>query len=572
MKRTRVAGLLAALSLLSGLLGCDVAVVAALASKKKGGSSSNAAPAPDTTFRLWVSELGAIAGAAEQATLLGNHGDPDAKWVPVTPVPATGSGEYTMPPPTAGGFNAILIQATDLQVYEIDAFEIIDSTGTTTAVPATVFAGNVTGALSLAQGYPDGQGLVTAATATDRAFVFMKHSAPITKFRVSLWGQGRSRTSGDVQWTQGFDQANDLAGGAAISSQGVTHVVFREAGNIWLLRIDQDGAIVKDISNNELISLANGLTVSSTIGSQSVVIDRNHSDVVYFGLTRGAGDIQIQKYDKDITNALWLPPLSIATSGIDRIERNGLAVTPNGSLLVAGAIDYGGLNGVGHYFHRFLPDRSDPWIAATPPSVPVDGNDNYWYAVAATTDQDFFLAGNITEVLPVGDIDALTSRIEDLVPGGGITEKWNNHNQGATSHTATARSIGVDGNTNVYIAGAYANADLDSFIVQCNGISGLATPHITSSRIGNDELLDIAVESDGTIYATGYETNGAQGEDLVLYKIAPNKAVLWKRTVDKAGLADRGVKVMTTATHVLVVGQIGVAAGNLDIHVRKYVK
>jgi len=190
MKRTRVAGLLAALVLLSGLLGCDVAVVAALASKKKGGSSSTAAPAPDTTFRLWVSELGAITGAAEQATLLGNHGDPDAKWVPVTPVPATGSGEYTMPPATAGGFNAILIQATDLQVYEVDAFEIIDATGTTMAAPATVFAGNVTGALSLAQGYPDGLGLVTAATATDRAFVFMKHSAPITRFHLSLLNNG----------------------------------------------------------------------------------------------------------------------------------------------------------------------------------------------------------------------------------------------------------------------------------------------------------------------------------------------------------------------------------------------
>ena len=116
---------------------------------------------------------------------------------------------------------------------------------------------------------------------------------------------------------------------------------------------------------------------------------------------------------------------------------------------------------------------------------------------------------------------------------------------------------------------------MDSFIDTYDGAAAptpSAIPFFSLTRTGNDEFLDIAVEPDGTVYATGYETNGTQGEDLVLYKIAANKLILWKRTLDNANLADRGVKVMTTPTHVIVVGQIGISAGDLDIHVRKYVK
>ena len=46
-----------------------------------------------------------------------------------------------MPPPVSPGFDAILIQATVNQIYEIDSIEILDSTGTTieTAADLTTF-------------------------------------------------------------------------------------------------------------------------------------------------------------------------------------------------------------------------------------------------------------------------------------------------------------------------------------------------------------------------------------------------------------------------------------------------
>jgi hypothetical protein len=132
-------------------------------------------------------------------------------------------------------------------------------------------------------------------------------------------------------------------------------------------------------------------------------------------------------------------------------------------------------------------------------------------------------------------------------------------------------SVGIDGSHNVYVAGFTTGTGLDSFIIKYANGNSTPGPHVLSTRAGNDEFLDIAVESDGTIYATGYETNSGK-EDLVLYKFAPNGGQTWKRTIKFVNGADRGVKVLLTATHVIVVGQVTNTGGDLDIHVRKYVK
>ncbi len=576
MKRLRILGSLLAAALLSGLLGCDVALVAVLVSKNKSKSSSNAAPAPNVSFNLWVAELGAVTGAAEQVTLQGNHGDPDAKWTLLGS--STSSGEYTMPTPTAGGFDAILIQATANQVYEIDAFEIIDATGTTIATPTTVFNGNTTGALSLAQGPPDGLGLVTAATPTDRAFVFMKHSAPITKFRVNLW-RPNLRSSGDVEWAKTYTRPSDQrAGGAATTKNSLTYLGFREGNSLLMLRYDSNGFTVLDSpGGNELTSLE--LTVPSA-GSVAFAIDQDNDDV-FVATTKNSGDIGLYKFIGNNQLPTWSFP-ALSGSGVDRVEPNGLALNSVGEIVLAGGIDSGVPSGINHYLRKHSKTNgADMWAAASPapPAPPVDTGNTYWYAVATDATQNIFTTGDLTSLVVPGNPEIYTSKIVDTNTStfnGGVTEAWNDRSRGSNTAPARGQAIGVDGNHNVYVAGFCTGTGLDSFILQYDGAISPPVPapvgFFTLTRTGNDEFLDVAVEPDGTIYATGYETNGAQGEDLVLYKIAPNKTILWKRTLDNASLSDRGVKVMTTSTHVIVVGEIGVAAGNLDIHVRKYVK
>jgi hypothetical protein len=173
--------------------------------------------------------------------------------------------------------------------------------------------------------------------------------------------------------------------------------------------------------------------------------------------------------------------------------------------------------------------------------------------------------------LGLGPIDIHTQRLLDGSPVS-VTETWNETVPNGGSTFAIGRSVGVDGAGNAYVAGFYTHADLDSVILRYGSGSPPGSVHLSSTRTGDDEILDIAVEPDGTIYAVGYETNAGHGQDLVLLKIAPNNAIQWKRTVDGTGSDDRGVSVMTTPTHVIVVGELTVGASNKDIHVRKYVK
>ncbi|HZE99648.1 MAG TPA: hypothetical protein VE981_21760 [Planctomycetota bacterium] len=579
------------LASLTGLLGCDVALVAYFASK--GGSkskSSSSAPAPNVSFNLWVAELGAITGATEQTTLRTNHGDPDVKWTLLSS--GTSSGEFTMPTPTAGGFDAILIQATDAQIYEIDSFEIIDATGTTiqTAGATTTFCsadivpGPGTGSLLDSQGPPDGKGAVTAAIATDRSFVFMKRATPITTFRINLWRQNLARLSGDVEWTQTISRANDQkAGGAAVNSVGTIYLSFRDGSSFFMTRYDSSGNTVGTLG------LLEG-TVPA-VGSASIAIDRSTDDVFVATTYDPGSNIRLYRFVGTSNTPAFGPVDSIATGGTDLVEVNSLSLNSDRDLIVAGAADFGGLNGVGHFLrkHNKL-DLTNMWSLTTPPAAPLDTTTNprptYWYCSATDLDtsgnRQIFTSGDLNSLLGLGNEDAYTAKTIDNAtsgnPTGAVTELWNSKVQGSGTRPARGQAIGVDGNHNVYVAGFCTGTGatgLDSFIVHYDGLAAptpAAVDFFTLTRSGNDELLDIAVELDGTVYATGYETNGAQGEDLVLYKIAANKAIIWKRTLNFNNLADRGVKVIATPTHVMVVGQVGVAAGNLDIHVRKYVK
>jgi hypothetical protein len=345
-----------------------------------------------------------------------------------------------------------------------------------------------------------------------------------------------------------------------------------------MIRYDKDGnALTQNPGPGQVTALE---TTVPSVGSASIAIDRTTDDV-FIATTQNAGDIQLYMFIGNNKNPTWQFP-ALSGSGVDRVEPNGLALNSAGELILAGGIDSGVPNGVNHYLRKHSKaNGADMWAAASPapPAAPLDTADTYWYAVATDATQNIFTTGNLTSLVVPGNPEGYTSKIVDtntISSNGGVTEAWNDRSRGSNTAPARGQAIGVDSNHNVYVAGFCTGAGLDSFIVQYDGAVAPPVPapagFFTLSRAGNDEFLDIAVEPDGTVYATGYETNGTQGEDLVLYKIAPNKTILWKRTLDQANLADRGVKVMTTPSHVIVVGQIGIAAGDLDIHVRKYVK
>jgi len=90
-------------------------------------------------------------------------------------------------------------------------------------------------------------------------------------------------------------------------------------------------------------------------------------------------------------------------------------------------------------------------------------------------------------------------------------------------------------------------------------------------------ILDIAVDStNGAIYAVGYESVAGQGTNMWIRRYSSTGTVVWTRTHHHAGAgdagADRAVSVSINGSHVVVVGDVTLALGGKEIHVRKYVK
>lgn len=564
MKRAR----LWALFLIPLLAGCDIAVVAVLATRKSGSSSKSPAapPAPNLSYFVWVANLAAGEDATEAAAIGGaGGGNPGAAWTQLASAQA--SCELTMP---AGTFNSVLIQVTQVQFYQLDAIEVLDATGTTVGTASTVFS-DLAATPTEATGTPDGVTSLLAGNATNKAFLLTRNASAFTKFRINIW-KPAARGEGDVEWTATYALAGDqLAGGADVNSVGMTYLTFRDVNSVLLLRYSASGTVVQDDDGppKDLSTIAN--PVSAGVGSSSVAIDRT-SDDVFIASTISTGNIQLQKWTGISHSASW-GIIPVSQPGVDRVESNGLAVRPGGDIVLAAGADYGGLNGVGHYLRSFKQDNSDRWGTSTLPAVPLDTNGapTYWYAVTTFGTNDIFTTGNLSATLGAGAVDIYSSRVVDnSQTSSTVTETWNERVPSASSAMAIGRSIGVDGSGNAYVAGYYTHTDLDSVILKYTNGAPPASFHVDLRRAGNDEYLDIVVEADGTIYAVGYETNTDQ--DLVLVKIRPNNSIAWKRTLDRGVGDDRGVSVCVTATRVIVVGEVTVAAGNKDIHVRSYIK
>jgi hypothetical protein len=90
---------------------------------------------------------------------------------------------------------------------------------------------------------------------------------------------------------------------------------------------------------------------------------------------------------------------------------------------------------------------------------------------------------------------------------------------------------------------------------------------------GDDEILDLVRDTDGTLYACGYETAAGAQTDLWIRKYGPTGTVLWTRTFGGAfGGNDRAVSLALSATHLYVFGEETSSGTGRDPHVRKYVK
>lgn len=556
------AGLL--LSLLPFLGACDVGVGVALlvrTSDDSDGSPAAASTVPqvDTSYHVWIATV--ADPVAEHADLVSRAGRPNpAVWTEVGT--ATRSALFD-PSAAATSFNAILLQATDAVIYHFDAIEVLEAVRHhVVATAAAPVYSNLVLTPAAIVGTPDGLPADTAATPTERAFLFATFTAPLERFRVNAWAAARG--PGDVEWVATWaDAGNESAGGAGVTSAGAVVAAVSDAagGNrdIRLLRIDAAGALLAPVTVSAGVSAAEG--------SASVAVHPT-DDTVYVAATIGGGNIQVSRYLASLASTVWSVTFDSGL-GVDRAEANAIAVNASGDAVVAGGAATLA-NGIDPWMRRFGAAAGGTIWTQTPPPLPVDTADTGWHAAAFGSAGELYASGDLTSTAS-GFIEVVTRRSN---PGTGAAI-WSDQFGDNTAPADLGRAVASDASGNVYCGGFMGtstqgrNGALLKYLP-----GGFLTSFITFDDLNamDDEILDLAVEPDGTVYAVGYEAVAGQGQNLWIRKYDPAGSAVWTRTYDGGAGDDRGAAVVITGTSVIVVGSRTEAGGETNIHVRRYAR
>lgn len=552
------------------LAGCDLAVgvgalVAASRSRDDDDGAAPAPPPPDPLYHVWIASLADDAAAAAQETALAaNGGTPDpAVWTDV----GTGSASKLFDPAqAAASFNAILVQASDAQNYQIDAVEVLDAFDVVVATAGGSTFSNLVTSPANALGAPDGLTADTAAAAGNKAFFFTRYTAAIEKFRVNVWSGG-VRASGDVEWSASWsDAGNETPGGAALSAGGTLYVPVNDwAGgvdtsnrDVRLVRFDSAGALMG-------MPVDVAMAVTQTLGNSCAALDS--AGILYIASTVGDGQIQVRKYTSGLAED-WTIPIGSALFPGDRVEANSLAIAADDNPVVAGALD--GAAGIDHLLRKLSAVDGNMLWEQTPST---DANPTYWHAVAAdlAEAERVYSAGELTSAASQ-QVETFTRETfyDGLVAG----QVWSDQTGDNQNPGDRAQAVAVDGAGNVYSAGFRDNGGGRNALLLKFSTAGAPDLLITYSGpepAGHDEILDLAVDASGNMYAVGYETAAGQDENWWVRKYDATGSAVWTRTYHGAG-EDRAVSVALTSTSVIVVGFETVSGGTTNVLVRKYVK
>jgi hypothetical protein len=525
----------------------------------------------DDRYHVWVANLTPGEAAAQETALQGGVGNPDSGiWTEVLPVVGTQLTTAEFVPPA--NMNTILIQANVIQPYEIDSIEVMDSAGTVVDWPVgTVYQARMSNPNNI-KGAPDGVIAVTAATATNKAIVFTQFNPSaggIARFRVGLWRPG-SQISGDLIWTRTLTKTGDqTAGGAAINNVGMVYASFHDDAtrDTHVVRYDSAGVA------SAITTVATVIT--ATEGSHSIAVDDTNS-AVYVAATVEDGNVGIEKYSLDMVDTTPTAGtffFKTSFTGAERVEANGITVDSAGNVIVAGGFAIP-LQGIDHWMMKLNSSGGQLW--ALPPTQPADSGDTWWRAVATDSANQVFGAGDLNSG---GSLDILTQRVSSLGVAGWSATLSNPSqvdlgNAIAIDLSSAANDVVVAGFQTV--AGQGKDGIIRKYTNAGAAIGAFAVNHNGPAN-GDDEILDIAIDStNGAIYAVGYETVPGQGTNMWIRRYSSTGAIVWTRTHHHAGAGnagnDRAVSVALNGAHVIVVGDITLAGGGKEIHVRRYVK
>jgi len=202
-------------------------------------------------------------------------------------------------------------------------------------------------------------------------------------------------------------------------------------------------------------------------------------------------------------------------------------------------------------------------------------------AVATSGAKTIASTGDLTNIVTlVPYTRRTTDNSQDTPTPGAIVEDWSEARTEAGGPPGKGQSVGIDSAGNVYAGGYYTRAGTgrDMMLLRYPPAGPPASVPVNALFSGDDEILDLAVAADDSVYVVGYETvtSPAQGRNLILLHISAAGAPLLKRTLHGGLGDDRAVSVVLSSDgakdFVYVVGEVTVAGAETDVIVRKYVR
>jgi hypothetical protein len=572
------------ISLLVLLPGCDVALATILLtrSSKKSSSTPLAPPPPDTRYFVYGATLTAGTEPTEQAAIKSAGGTPGSNWTLLGG--ATATADFNFP----AGMNAVLVQVSDVQAYNIDAIEGHDvSDHVVSTFTTTNFSDQVTNTTNIA-GFPDGLVANAQATATQKAFIFQilpASATAVVTVRVFIVGNPGTRASGDVNWLTSWSRGGDQTpGGCGANSVGTVFFGATDVGAQaqWLLAVDANGNL--QTSSGSIFGLETGTAVS--VGNISVTVDpADHvvvANVTTGNITGGSSTHSGIRWRK-LNPGTGLPPVwpptpiwdqGFSGAGINLVGSNGVALDGIGNVLIAGGNDVGTVTSKnGRWLQKV--DGVGGGVVWTQ-TGPVDLNSTWWRGVATGPGNSIATTGDVTTGV-TGPVEIFT-RTTDT---GNTTTTDATYTESGTQ-ADLGQAVAVDGSGNTYVSGflGVSGPSNNALILQIPAGSTTPAQWFLETANAPSEILGLLSLPDGTLYAVGYETVAAQspvstmaqGKNIVVMKIGPAGNVLWKRTYDSGQGDDEAVSATLTSTSLVVVGQVSTASNGKDVLVLSYAR
>ncbi|HZN61502.1 MAG TPA: hypothetical protein VFC90_03765 [Planctomycetota bacterium] len=530
-------------------------------------------------FKAYIAQFpDATAAALEREALAAAKGIPVLQ--PAGPWTFLGNAAATFifdPLAAPGSFNAILIQVSSYENFNLDCVEIFDTQGTVVEYASAPTYSNLVTDETKFLGPPDADPAITAAVANDEcAFIFTRYTNPIDRFRINSQGLTQPAAPGDLIAVGGGGfqnptNGNERPGGMAINGTGRIHLTLSVGDTGRLVRYDLDGSFVDDVEiSTDLVAVGSG--------SHSVAVDSE--GVIFTACSTGNGVVQVRRFEANL--AVGNASGFASGFGNDRVEHNSIAVDNAGFVIVVGGMT-SLISGRNHWRVKF-PDTVD--VVSDPPvwqsSSQLDGNNpsinTYWHAVTLGANGDIFMAGELNSGL-LATIQVYTAKFDlDGDP------QWDEAFDDGDAPSDVGHAIEVDASGDVYVGGMVGTDTngKDGILRRYTSDDGTPTTNnsIILASVGDDEILDIAVEESGGtdyVYVVGYETVSGQGENMVVRKYRFDTTFnlffpVWTRTHHGGFGNDRAVSCALSENNLVVAGYETDSGGLTKLVLRVYAK